>query len=94
MLTKKIHRHEATLISRPEITGPRVPPSPATPPKMPMALARSFGSVNSRATRPKAAGAAMASPMPWTNRLATSMAGLTAAPLARRGHREQQHARR
>ena len=35
----------------------------------------------SRATRPKAAGAAMASAAPWANRLATSIPGSTAAPL-------------
>ncbi len=29
---------------------------------------------------PSEAGAAKASPRPWTNRLATNMAGLTAAP--------------
>ncbi len=49
---------------------------------MPMAVARSFGSVNRRATSPNAAGTAMASPMPWANRLATSMDEFRAAPLS------------
>ena len=40
-----------------------------------------MGSVNSSATRPKAAGVAMASPIPCRKRLATSMAESTAAPL-------------
>ncbi len=41
---------------------------------------RSRGSGNSNAMSPSDAGAANASPRPWTNRLATNMAGLMAAP--------------
>ncbi len=82
MLTKKIHRHDRLWRISPEITGPNVPPSPATPPKMPSALARSLPSGNSSAVSPNAAGAAMASAAPWAKRLATSIPEVTAAPLS------------
>ena len=68
-------------MNTPDSTGPSVPPRPATPPMMPMALARSLAPVNSRATKPKAAGEESASPVPCSSRLATIMPELVAAPL-------------
>ena len=50
------------------------------PPHSPSALIRSCGSGNSSAISPSDAGAASASPIPCTNRDATSIPGLTAAP--------------
>jgi hypothetical protein len=79
-LTKKIHRQEARSVSTPEITVPDVPPIPAMPPQIPSAFIRSRGSGNNKAIRPSEAGAARASPAPWTNREATSMVGSMAAP--------------
>ena len=82
MLIRKIQRQLPGPISTmtPEITDPRVPPRPARPPQMPSALVRSRGSWKSSATRPRAAGAANASPMPWMKRLVTSIAGFWARP--------------
>src|SRR5215469_12701527 len=50
------------------------------PPQAPRAFIRSAESGNSSGIMPSAAGPAMASPVPCTNRLQTSIAGETAAP--------------
>jgi hypothetical protein len=50
------------------------------PPQTPSAFIRSRASGNSTGIMPSAAGSASASPVPCTNRLATSTAGETAAP--------------
>ena len=64
MLTRKIHRQPISSTMIPEITTPRVAPSPAMPPQAPTALARSLLSVNISTTSDSAAGAARASPDP------------------------------
>ncbi len=50
------------------------------PPQAPRAFIRSRESGNSTGIMPSAAGLASASPVPWTNRLATSIDEDTAAP--------------
>ena len=79
-LTRKIQCQLSTSVSTPPSTTPMLPPPAATKPKMPIALARSAGSVNSVIINDSATAEAIAPPSPCTARAPTSIACEVARP--------------
>ena len=67
-------------MSTPPTIRPIAAPPPASAPKTPNALARSFGSVNVTVTMDSAAGAISAANAPWRARAAKSSSWLGAKP--------------
>ena len=70
-LTQKTHLQLNSVVRTPPMISPAAPPLPLTAPQTPRALLRSFPSSKITMSRPRAAGAAMAAPAPWTKREAT-----------------------
>ena len=73
MLMKKIQCHESRSVRIPPARTPMTPPPDSTKPKIPMAFARSAGSVKSIITSESATAATSAPPRPWIAREVTSM---------------------
>ena len=67
-LIRKTEPHQKCSSSQPPVTGPMATPRPETPAQMPMALARSAGSVKTLVRMDSVAGMISAPPMPMKAR--------------------------
>ena len=67
-LIRKTEPHQKCSSSQPPVTGPMATPRPETPAQMPMALARSAGSVKTLVRMDRVAGMISAPPMPMNAR--------------------------
>jgi len=67
-LTRKTEPHQKCSSSQPPVTGPMATPRPETPAQMPMALARSAGSVKTLVRIDRVAGMISAPPIPMNAR--------------------------
>ena len=83
MLTRKIQCQLRASVSTPPRSTPIVPPPERTKPKMPIAFARSAGSVNSVMISERATADTTAPPSPWTARDATNISCEVDSPQAR-----------
>ena len=80
MFTKKIQGHPIVCVSTPPSRTPMEAPPEMTKPQMPIARARSLGSLKVVMMMERAAGAMTAPPTPCKARAATSTAWLPASP--------------
>ncbi len=71
-LTRNTDPHQKCCSSQPPAMGPTAMPMPETPAQMPMALARSLGSVKVLVRIERVAGMMMAPPTPMSDRVAMS----------------------
>lgn len=67
-LTKKTEPHQKCSSSQPPVMGPRATARPAVPAQMPMALARSDGSLKTLVRMARVAGNTSAAAMPMATR--------------------------
>ena len=88
-LTRKIQCQLSTSVRTPPSSTPMLPPPEATKPKMPIAFARSAGSVNRVIISESATAETTAPPSPCTARAATSMPCELARPQASEATREE-----
>ena len=81
--TRKIQCQSSTSVSTPPSSTPIAPPPEATNPVIPIAFARSAGSVKSVITSDRPTAEATAPPTPCTARATTSMPCVVESPQAR-----------
>ena len=78
MFTRNTEPHQKCSSSQPPVTGPRATARPVVADQMPMALARSVGSVNTLDRIARVAGNTSAAPMPIAARAAISPSAVPA----------------
>ena len=82
-LTRNTQRQLSESTSKPPAITPSVPPRPARPPQMPIAMLRSRPCANVTVRMANAAGESIAPPRPCTARITISWSGVCARPATR-----------